>query len=196
MAVQGKYDKKVAIMVRVKLIAGIILLGVAPGVLEAAQKHPSVVAGTPETEATRLHEELANRKKILIIDVRSPKEFAAGHVPEAVNIPFDDLEKGIAGRHVSKDTTIVTMCDHGGRSSRAVVLLQKLGYKATSFCRLDSWKDKGYKIETGKPDPPPTAKVYKFICHHYCQGDKVTADLNEICECACQKPYRECMKAD
>ena len=49
--------------------------------------------------------------------------------------------------HVSKNITIVTMCDHGGRSSRAALELKKMGYCTASFCRIDQWQKAGYKIE-------------------------------------------------
>jgi rhodanese-related sulfurtransferase len=131
-----------------------------------------------------------------VIDVRSPQEFAAGHIPGAVNIPFDELARKLEGMKVTKDTTLVTMCEHGGRSSRAVLELQKLGYPTASYCTLESWRKCGYKIETGDAKPHAAAKVYKFICHHYCNADKETTDLDEICDCACDRPYRECMKGD
>jgi rhodanese-related sulfurtransferase len=60
---------------------------------------------------------------------------------------------------VSKDTTLVTMCEHGGRSSRAALELEKLGYKTASYCTLDSWKKCGYKIETSDAKPHAEAKV-------------------------------------
>ena len=65
-----------------------------------------------------------------------------------MNIPLDDLARKLEEMKVTKDTTLVTMCEHGGRSSRAALELQKLGYPTASFCTLDSWKKCGYKIET------------------------------------------------
>jgi rhodanese-related sulfurtransferase len=142
-------------------IALTLLLGLA-GTLGAAQKHPPVDLRAPETSAARLHRELAQGAKLLIIDVRTPKEYAAGHVPEAMNIPLEELRSRIAALHLPKDARIVTMCDRGGRSSRAVRELEKWGYRASSFCRLDSWKTKGYKVKTGEPKPAKTSRARPF----------------------------------
>ena len=162
----------------------------------AAQQHAPVEKAAKQTSADQLQQALGKHTKILVIDVRSPQEFSAGHIPGAVNIPIDDLARDLKAMKLSKDTTIVTMCEHGGRSSRAALELQKLGYPTASFCTLDAWKKCGFKIETGDANPRAAAKVYKFICHHYCNGDKETTDLDEICDCACQRPYRECMKGN
>jgi rhodanese-related sulfurtransferase len=162
----------------------------------AAQQHAPVEKAAKQTSAEQLQQALGKDTKILVIDVRSPQEFAAGHIPGAVNIPLDELARKLDEMKVPKDTTLVTMCEHGGRSSRAALELQKLGYPTASFCTLESWKKCGYKIETGDAKPHAAAKVYKFICQHYCNGDKETTDLDQVCECACARPYRECMKTE
>lgn len=96
---------------------------------------------------------LGQNGKILVIDVRTPEEFANGHIPEAVNIPIGELAGKLRQMHISKDTTIITMCDHGGRSSRAALELQRMGYNTSSFCRIDSWQKDGYKINKGEGKP-------------------------------------------
>jgi rhodanese-related sulfurtransferase len=170
-----------------------VLVMVWPGLaaLSPAQTHPPVLAGVPQTAAARLHSELGQGRNVLVIDVRHPKEYAGGHVPGAVNILLEELSRKIAEMKVAKDTTIVTVCDHGGRSSRAVVMLRKLGYRTSSFCTLDSWKKRGYKVEEGEGKPRAETRMYRFVCQHYCQADKQTADLDEHCDC---RPYREGMK--
>ncbi len=115
----------------------------------AAQHHPPVDQSARQTPAAKLYQEIAKGGKLLVIDVRTPREYAQGHIPEAINIPIDALPQKLEEMKVSKDTTIVTTCDHGGRSSRAALELQKLGYTATSFCKIDSWKKDGYRIQKG-----------------------------------------------
>lgn len=132
------------------MIGGIsCLLGLSVAGLLPALQHAPVAAGASETAAQKLQQDLDGKAKLLVIDVRSPQEYAQGHVPGAINIPFEDLQKKMEEMKVPKDTTLVTMCEHGGRSSRAALELRKLGYKTSSFCRLDAWKKEGYKLETG-----------------------------------------------
>ena len=184
--------------IRMKSIALCVslLLAAGSGAAAAAQQHASVDKAAKQTSAEQLQEALGKETKILVIDVRSAQEFATGHVPGAVNIPIDELARKLQEMKIAKDTTVVTMCEHGGRSSRAAVELQKLGYHTATFCTLDSWKKCGYKIETGDAKPHAEVKTYKFICRHYCNADRETTDLEEVCDCACQRPYRECMSAD
>ncbi|MFB3921477.1 MAG: rhodanese-like domain-containing protein [Terriglobia bacterium] len=176
--------RKAAVLLPVLLFAAAV---------EAYAQHAPVTAGAKETPAAKLREELGG-KKVLIIDVRGEKEFAEGHVPGAVNIPVSELSTRLAEMKVSKDTVIVTMCEHGGRSSRAASELEKLGYKSASFCRLEDWRKSGYKTEKAGIKPRASAGGHKFTCHHFCQSEKEVSDLEEKCNCACDKPYRECMK--
>ncbi|MFN5355236.1 MAG: rhodanese-like domain-containing protein [Bacteroidota bacterium] len=63
----------------------------------------------------------------LIIDVRSPGEFAGGHVPGALNIPLDRLVREIS-RLEDKDQAIVTCCASGMRSASAAAILRSEGF--------------------------------------------------------------------
>jgi rhodanese-related sulfurtransferase len=135
-----------------KLRAGlgvIVLCALTVSLPALPQKHPSIDPAARETNAEQLHSLLGGNGKVLVLDVRTPREYATGHVPEAVNVPIDILARKINQMQVSKTTPIVTMCDHGGRSSQAAMELQKMGYHATSFCRIDSWRKDGYKISKG-----------------------------------------------
>ena len=72
--------------------------------------------------------------KVMIIDVREADEYAAGHIPGAINIPRGVLEFKI-DQHPSlydRNTQIVLQCQGGGRSALATVALQELGYKNVS----------------------------------------------------------------
>lgn len=62
-----------------------------------------------------------------IIDVRTPHEFAAGHLPGAVNIPVHELERRM-GELEGKARPIVLYCRSGNRSGRAARMLKNAGY--------------------------------------------------------------------
>ena len=69
---------------------------------------------------------------IAILDVREPAEFAAGHLPGAINIPRGVLEFKI-GSHpglADRDRPLLVYCQLGGRSALACQSLQQLGYNA------------------------------------------------------------------
>ncbi len=64
----------------------------------------------------------------IVIDVRTPEEFASGHIQGAVNIPLAELERTIASVVPEKSTPLFVHCQSGGRSARAKATLSKLGY--------------------------------------------------------------------
>ena len=64
----------------------------------------------------------------VVIDVRSPNEYACGHVEGALNLPVDRIVTSI-GQHVpDRQQSIVLYCASGMRSGTAKVLLEQQGY--------------------------------------------------------------------
>jgi phage shock protein E len=62
----------------------------------------------------------------MLIDVRSPKEFANGHLPGAVNVPIDGFEDDV-GELLDQHRDMVLYCAAGVRCNKAAVLLQEAG---------------------------------------------------------------------
>jgi phage shock protein E len=62
-----------------------------------------------------------------LVDVRSPDEFAAGHLPGAVNVPVGTLADRLA-EVGPKDGTVIVYCHTGMRSARAASLLRDNGF--------------------------------------------------------------------
>jgi rhodanese-related sulfurtransferase len=62
-----------------------------------------------------------------LVDVRTPEEFARRHIPGAVNIPLQDLDRRM-GELEPKDRPIVLYCRSGSRSARAQRMLKQAGY--------------------------------------------------------------------
>lgn len=61
----------------------------------------------------------------VVVDVRTPAEFAQGHVPGAVNLPVDVV--GDRAGELPQDRIVVVYCASGGRSARAATTLRRLG---------------------------------------------------------------------
>lgn len=64
----------------------------------------------------------------VVLDVRSPEEFAAGHVPQAQNIPIDQLRARTDELSAWKSAPIAVICESGGRSLAASSTLVKAGF--------------------------------------------------------------------
>lgn len=64
----------------------------------------------------------------LVIDVRSRGEFSSGHLPNAVNIPLDEIETALPRRVKDKNQVLLLHCLSGTRSGMAKNKLKSLGY--------------------------------------------------------------------
>ena len=69
-----------------------------------------------------------NRGKNVVVDIRTPEEFAAGHLRDAKNIPLADFATRIGELEKSKGKSIVVVCQTGARADKAVRLLQGAGF--------------------------------------------------------------------
>ena len=84
--------------------------------LSLAFTEPSVFASERAEQGWQWIEQGA-----MIVDVRTPQEFADGHLDKAVNFPLSELDKHFA--NVDKDTQIVLYCRSGNRSGQAYLYL-------------------------------------------------------------------------
>ena len=93
--------------------------------------------------------QLINRERAVVVDVREPDEFAAGHVTGAKNVPLDQLEAKLAGTVKNKSLPLLLICASGARAQRAVATAKKLGYEHAQVISggLKSWKDANLPVE-------------------------------------------------
>jgi rhodanese-related sulfurtransferase len=68
-------------------------------------------------------------KSLVILDVRTPEEFAEGHVPGAINISHDKLQDRIGELMSAKDKDIVLYCRSGRRTGLAADTLKAAGFE-------------------------------------------------------------------
>lgn len=86
------------------VLIGAVIWG---GTLPAA-----TAAGVTTIDGPQLERLMADGKALMIVDVREPELFAAGHIPGAINIPYDDAKPRIVSE-LSPQDRIVFVC-HGG----------------------------------------------------------------------------------
>lgn len=83
---------------------------------------------------------------VLLVDVREIDEFANGHLPDAINVPFSEL-KHSAEMMLPKDKILYVYCRSGQRSGAAVRALKELGYEEVyNVGGIIQWP---YEVETG-----------------------------------------------
>ena len=90
---------------------------------------------------------MAQETGYVILDVRRPDEFAAGHIPNAINVPNETIGESEIPELPDKDQLIMVYCRSGRRSKEASEKLVKLGY--TNIVEFGGILD--YTGETVKP---------------------------------------------
>ncbi len=72
---------------------------------------------------------LAQDKDIIILDIRTPAEFASGHIDGAINIDFKSPDFATKIDALDKTKQYMVHCRSGGRSGRSLPLFQQKGFK-------------------------------------------------------------------
>ena len=91
---------------------------------------------------------MAQETGYIILDVRRPDEFAAGHIPNAINVPNESIGTDEIPELPNKDQLIMVYCRSGRRSKKASEKLVKLGYtNIVEFGGIIDWKG---EIVTGE----------------------------------------------
>jgi phage shock protein E len=119
---------KIALILAVVIaaVALTVFMGSAKksGLSETQVAEPGASNESQEAKAWRLIEEGA-----LVVDVRTPEEFAGGHLDNAVLIPHDQVPSRLAEFGDDKQAQIVLYCRSGARAGKAEAALREAGYK-------------------------------------------------------------------
>lgn len=110
-------------MKRVILCLGLLLAGPLPA------------AETVTAEA--LLARIAAGESLLVLDVRSADEYAAGHVPGAINVPHGELTPAHDAVRAWAERPVVVYCRSGRRSAIAIEVLEKGGFSRVQHLEGD-----------------------------------------------------------
>lgn len=91
----------------------------------------------------------------IVIDVRTPDEFRAGHVPYAINMPIDQLPRRLGELGSIQERQFAVICESGNRSSKAAQLLRQNGFPSVVDVPegMRGWRAAGYEVVTDDVAP-------------------------------------------
>lgn len=92
---------------------------------------PAVAFAEIKNEGAAKVDELIKSGKYVVIDVRTPEEYAAGHINGAVNYDYysDDFEEKLEENLTDKSKPYIVYCRSGKRSLYSAQIMEELGYK-------------------------------------------------------------------
>lgn len=88
----------------------------------------------------------------VVLDLRSSEAFGRGHIVNAKNIPYDELDAHQSKLEKFKGKPIVAVCDAGQTSNRAVATLRSSGFESAYGLKggMAAWNQAGMPVVTGK----------------------------------------------
>jgi len=129
----------------VKLSTGILLLAMG------ARSALADDLMSPAMTAAEVKARLGTPQAPLMVDLRTPPEFAIAHLPGAVNIPLSELVKRLNEVRPAKGQDLLIYCLNGSRTRQAEPLLY--AHDINNFYHLEGslegWLQKNYPIEKG-----------------------------------------------
>lgn len=136
----------------------IVVIGLVVGIGACSSGSPApaasagaAVAAAPEKVNTKIapadyQSKFGAGSDHILIDVRTPEEFASGHIPGSVNIPVDSLGQRLS--EVPQDKPVVLYCRSGNRSGQAAQILDQAGYSQIyDLGGIVTWQQQGYPVQ-------------------------------------------------
>jgi rhodanese-related sulfurtransferase len=140
----------------VSLLVGVAIARAAePAAAPAQAPVPARAAAPPGLSASALRDRLAASDEVVVVDVRTAAEFAAGHVPGARNIPHDQVAARLPELAGARDKTVVLYCRSGRRSALAAQTMREAGFSRLLQLEGDypGWEAGGHPVERAPPAP-------------------------------------------
>lgn len=126
------YKKSVMWALVAAFICGFALVGgllhITPSTAESSSQRQIFEAVTPKEASTLIQKNKAN-PEFVILDVRTPQEFASGHIEDAINLDYysksflDDLDR------LAKTKTYLIYCRTGNRSGKTFKFMKELRFQ-------------------------------------------------------------------
>ena len=124
--------------------AALILFLEATAALAAATRFPQITVD----QAREMIQKRTGNAEFVVLDVRTPEEFADGHVSGAVNVNVmaSDFESRLDA--LNRGKTYVVYCRTGNRSAKAVQVMERLGFRSVyhMFEGIVGWQKRAFPL--------------------------------------------------
>jgi phage shock protein E len=134
-------SKFMPIIALIAALAGVAALAV----MNRTTPAPAIAVSQEITPADYVAQYSQAGTQHLLVDVRTPEEFAEGHLDGAVNISLQTLGERLS--EIPTDVPVVLYCRTGNRSGQALDLLNAAGYSnAVNLGGIVDWQAQGYPV--------------------------------------------------
>jgi rhodanese-related sulfurtransferase len=123
----------------------LLALGSGTALLVLSLRAPAGKNHLTPTQATLL----INREDAQVIDIRGADDYAGGHLPDARNIPVEQIESRTG--ELDRDAPLILVCQNGTRSTGACKRLEKLGFSRVNSLAggISGWRAAGLPLRKG-----------------------------------------------
>ena len=146
-----------------RMLVGLVMAFFALSVVGTALAQQAAPAGPPpivkemvakakssvqKVSASEVKGMIDKKEKAIYLDVRDAGEFAAGHLPGAMNISRGTLEFNVFNKIKDQNAKIIVYCKTAGRSTLATKTMNDLGYKNAILmdAQFEDWVKAGYPV--------------------------------------------------
>jgi len=146
-----------------RMLVGLVMAFFALSVVGTALAQQAAPAGPPpivkemvakakssvqKVSASEVKGMIDKKEKAIYLDVRDAGEFAAGHLPGAMNISRGTLEFNVFSKIPDQNAKVVVYCKTAGRSTLATKTLNDLGYNNAILmdAQFEDWVKAGYPV--------------------------------------------------
>lgn len=136
-------------------VLALVVLGLIGSLNACSARQPTVLVSQPTAVTAKIKAKITPAEyqarfgahaDHILIDVRTPEEFASGHIPGAVNISFDELAQRL--NEIPQDKPVVLYCGSGNRSNQAAQILERAGYtQIYDLGGIITWVQQGYPVQ-------------------------------------------------